>query len=243
MPYIKPGYKARLYPHIQEIARWIVTKAETETGGQDLAWALLRYAGLNILGSCELQINLLAENHIRLCYWMIAVTDGVIMNVKRELKRRKCPQKPDSNLESGFKTLYSRVKGKELGETKYGQTEEPNATESEKPARNLVEGLGGHIENLVEEIMTIVREKPDEKTFMGLCNYSLTTLGPLVVMDVYGKDFNLEWLQILVLFWEEVVEDFYKETAAPYEDIQIELNGNCEVFALIDERLKAATTE
>ena len=221
MPYVKPEYKARLFPLIQEIASCIIAKAGSGEDKQDLAWSLLRYAGTTILAA-TLIVTARTKNEIKLRYWMIAVTDGVIMNVKRELKRRKCPQNASFGLRSGFQNLYNRIK-------------------REKKALNptSLSELFYTINGLAEEIDTIAVEKElDKKTFMGLCNYSLTTLGPLVVMDIYGENFSLEWLQILALFWEKVAEDFYQETAAPYEDAQMKKNGDCEIFALIDNRLK-----
>lgn len=216
-------HKQRLGPHLERIKQLISEKSKREPRGRDIVWTYLRYLGLHLVIDCGLDTNLKMEKQIRLRDWLIAIADGLFMNVSRKLKiRMGFLDLPAHHIEIGHRTWYLVLRGKKLTDT------------SE---------LDQRIEALTREITSISREEPNDIAFVRLCNYSLTILGPLLIMDVYGEDFNNELILFLCFFWTKVAEDFYEESALPYEIAQISHDDDCEVFALIDERLKTAATE
>lgn len=216
MPYIPPEFRLRLKPHLKKIKRCMVANLGTLPENRDAAWAYLRYVGINLIMQCALAANCRLENRIRLRYWALAFAEAVFMHVSRELKRRRKILSPSLELGIGSKGWYTRLKRKELADTS---------------------GLDELIKGLTREIISICEKNPQNIAFVGLCNYSLTTLGPRLMMEVYRRDFNRELVQFLAFFWTKVPEDFYEETAAPYEEKQILINGDCDVFIELERRL------
>lgn len=216
MPYISPELKPLLKLHLKKIKECIVKNIGTNPENRDTAWTYLRHVGINLITQCALAANCRLENRIRWRYWTLAFAEAVCMHMSRELKRRRKILSPSLELGTGFKTLYARLKRKGLADT------------SE---------LDELIESLTREIIYISEKDPENIAFVGLCNYSLTTLGPWLMMEVYGEDFNRELLQFLAFFWSKLAEDFYEESAAPYEEKQIFINGDCEVFIELERRL------
>lgn len=216
MPYISPKLKPRLNPHINEITRCIVERLKAKAEDRENVWLYLRYAGLNLVTLCGLQINLRLENRIRLRYWQTAFAEALFTHVAKKLKRRRKLRKSDIALARGCRNWYARLVVKKLDDT-----------------LELDKGIAG----LVREIVSISNKKPKDLAFFELCNYSLTTLGPRLIMEVYGGDFNQELLQFLAFFWTKVADDFYEESTAPYEKKQMLINGDCEVFAEMERRL------
>lgn len=214
-------HKQHLNPHLERIKQLISEKSKRESRGRDIVWTYLRYLGPHLVMACGLDANLKMENRIRLRDWLIVISDGLFMNIARKLKIRMALPNPLAHTEIGFRAYYSILKRKEL-------TDIPE--------------LDQRIENLTKIITSISREEPNDIAFVRLCNYSLTTLGPLLIMDVYGEDFNHELIQFLCFFWTKVAEDLYEENAVSYEIAQI-LNGNdCEIFTKLEERLKTTGT-
>lgn len=216
MPYIPSGHKPRLRPHLKKIKQCIVKKLGMRPEDRDAAWTYLRHVGVTLIIQCVLAANVRMENRIRLRYWTLAFAEAVFMHMFRELKRRRKILSPSLELGIGSRGWYTRLKRKELADT------------SE---------LDELIDNLTREIISISAQDPQNIAFVELCNYSLTTIGPRLMMEVYKKDFNRELVQFLAFFWTKVAEDFYEETAAPYEDKQILVNGDCGVFAEMERRL------
>ena len=217
-------HKQRLDPHLERIKQLVSEKSKREPRGRDIIWTYLRYLGLHLVMDCGLDTNLKMENRIRLRDWQIAISDGLFMSVSRKLKIKMGLLNPPAHyIEAGHRIWYRTLKSKELTDT------------SE---------LDQRIEKLIREIISISREEPKDIAFVRLCIYSLTTLGPLLIMDIYGKDFNRELIQFLCFFWTKVAEDFYEEAALSDEIAQMLHNDYCsEVFALIDQRLKTTATE
>lgn len=213
-----PEHRQRLDPHLERIKQYVIKKL---AGDRDIVWTYLRYIGLNIVQDCNLDANLQLENAIRLRDWIIIISDGIFMNVARKLKRRMQLLDPPMDMRFGHRILYNTSKRKGL--------------------MNLIE-LDGNIGPLTWEINSISREEPEDIAFVGLCGYSLTSLGPALTMEAYGNDFNRDLIQSLVFFWRKVADDFYEEAATPYEEKQRLINGDCKIFALIDERLKVTAT-
>lgn len=216
MPYIPSEHKPRLKSHLNKIKQCIVTNLGTQPENRDAAWAYLRHVGITLITQCALAANVRLENRVRLRYWTLAFAEAVFMHVSRELKRRRKILSPSLELGTGSKNWYARLKRKDLMDT------------SE---------LDELTQNLTREIISISAEDPENIAFVGLCNYSLTTIGPRLMMEVYKKDFNRELVQFLAFFWTKTAEDFYQEFAAPYEEKQMLVNGDCEVFAEMERRL------
>lgn len=81
--------------------------------------------------------------------------------------------------------------------------------------------LDPHIENLAQEIQRIAEEEKDPLAFAGLFNYTCTKLGLRLLPERRYK-----WIALLVGVFETVKQEFYRRFAGPYEDEQIEKNGD-----------------
>lgn len=215
MPYIPPKHRSRLGLHLEKIQQCIVNLV-AKTEDLDTAWVYLRHVGINLVTDCGLAANIRLENKIRWRYWTLAFVEAICMHLSRELKRRRKLLNPSLELSIGFKALYARLKRKELTDT------------SE---------LDELIEGLTREIMIVSEQDPQNIAFVGLCNYSLTTLGLRLMMKVYGRDFNRELVQFFAFFWTKVAKDFYEESAAPFEEKLMLVYGDCEVFIEMERRL------
>ena len=81
--------------------------------------------------------------------------------------------------------------------------------------------LDGHIEALASEIKKIAGEQNDPHAVAGLLNYSCTKLGLKVIPE------KRYWaIALLAGVFSNISSEFYRRYAAPYEDEQVEKNGD-----------------
>jgi hypothetical protein len=77
-----------------------------------------------------------------------------------------------------------------------------------------------HIEALASEIKKIAQEQNDPHAFAGMLNYSCTRLALQLIPE------KRYWAISLVAgVFRNIGDEFYRRYAAPYEDQQIEKNG------------------
>ena len=81
--------------------------------------------------------------------------------------------------------------------------------------------LDTHIEALAGEIKKIAEEQNDQYAVAGLLNYACTTLGLKVIPE------KRYWAIALIAgVFRNIGDEFYRRYAAPYEDEQIQKNGD-----------------
>lgn len=81
--------------------------------------------------------------------------------------------------------------------------------------------LDPHIEALTKEIQQITKEQNDPHAFAGILNYLCTKLALRLIPE------KRYWTIALVAgIFQNIGEEFYRRYAAPYEDEQIEKNGD-----------------
>lgn len=81
--------------------------------------------------------------------------------------------------------------------------------------------LDEHIEALASEIKKIAGEQNDSHAVAGLLNYSCTKLGLKVIPE------KRYWAIALIAgVFRNIGDEFYRRYAAPYEDEQIQKNGD-----------------
>ncbi len=81
--------------------------------------------------------------------------------------------------------------------------------------------LDAHIDALAKELKAVAAEYGYDGAFAGLLNYACTTLALKVIP---AKRY---WAIALVTgVFKNIADEFYRRFAAPYEDIQIERNGD-----------------
>ena len=81
--------------------------------------------------------------------------------------------------------------------------------------------LDGHIEALASEIKKIAEEQGAPHAVAGLLNYSCTKLGLKVIPE------KRYWAIALIAgVFRNIGDEFYRRYAAPYEDEQIQKNGD-----------------
>lgn len=81
--------------------------------------------------------------------------------------------------------------------------------------------LDPHIEALAKEIQKIGEEQNDAHAFAGMLNYTCTRLALKLMPE------KRYWVVALIAgVFRNIGDEFYRRYAAPYEDEQIEKNGD-----------------
>lgn len=212
MPYIPQRYKNILNSHLEKIRNWIVKISLADPKKRDISFAFLQFLGPALIYNSIMVVSELS----RLRYWMAPDVAGILMNVAWELERKRSLPEPANDLKGGFDEFDRR-----LAIIKTGNTQTLDAL----------------VHDLALAIKNIVLTEEDETAYKEMVNYSLTTLGPDILMDVYRQDFDSQLLQFLVMLWQKTAKNHYHAVIAPYEDAQIIKNGDCEVFTRIERAL------
>src|SRR3989344_5934055 len=90
------------------------------------------------------------------------------------------------------------------------------------------EKLDDSINILAKQIVALSQQE-DEGVFAGLLNYSCTRLALAVIRLRFGH--IRYWLIAIVAgVFSNVSGEFYRRLAAPYEDKQIEKNGDVDLY-------------
>lgn len=81
--------------------------------------------------------------------------------------------------------------------------------------------LDPHIDALADALNTAAQKEGGEGAFAGLLNYACTRLALRVIPERRYK-----WIAMVTGVFENIKQEFYRRFAAPYEDEQIEKNGD-----------------
>lgn len=85
------------------------------------------------------------------------------------------------------------------------------------------------IDELAARIAEVAAESEDPAAFAGLLNYAATRTTLSVVDRRFGR--VRYWIIALVTgTFKNVADEFYRRLAAPYEDKQIEANGDVDLY-------------
>ncbi len=210
MPYIAKKDRRFLNPLIKNIERAIKKTAKSKTDKDVVIWQLLRYTATRLVFTVALDAVARHQGKRTLRYWIIALVDGIFMNVARELKRRLALPSPDGRLMFELFAFEKKL----------------------KPAMKTVvpKKLDKDIDILARKITRIANIYNYDGAFAGLCNYCLSALGPQLIAENHGS--SEKALQKLVHFWHNTADEFYRLVAIPYEDLQIAKpeSGDCDIF-------------
>lgn len=90
------------------------------------------------------------------------------------------------------------------------------------------------IDALAERIVAEAKADGNDAAFAGLLNYGCTRLALQIVRLQFGK--IRYWLIALITgTFQNVAQEFYRRAAAPYEEKQIEKNGDIDLYKAIVE--------
>jgi hypothetical protein len=84
--------------------------------------------------------------------------------------------------------------------------------------------------DLAARIADIARALPDETAFAGLLNYACTSLAMRVIEARFGR-LRYGTIATVTGVLKNVADEFYRRVAAPYEDAQIDKNGDVPLYA------------
>jgi len=90
---------------------------------------------------------------------------------------------------------------------------------------------------LADRIAQLAGEMPEETAFAGLLNYACTCLAMRVLESRFGR-IRYGTIATITGVFKNVADEFYRRVAAPYEDRQIEANGDVAQFEAAAKRLR-----
>ena len=85
------------------------------------------------------------------------------------------------------------------------------------------------IRELSERIAELAHRMPEETAFAGLLNYACTSLAMRVIEARFGQ-IRYGTIATVTGVFKNVADEFYRRVATPYEDRQIETNGDLPWF-------------
>jgi hypothetical protein len=85
------------------------------------------------------------------------------------------------------------------------------------------------IRELANRLSEVARSLPEETAFAGLLNYACTSLAVEVVHARFGR-LRYGILATVTGVLQNVADEFYRRVAVPYEDKQIEKNGDVPLY-------------
>lgn len=91
--------------------------------------------------------------------------------------------------------------------------------------------LDGLIDELAERLVQEAEGMDHEAAFAGLLNYACTSLTLRIVRRRFGRLHY--WLIALITgTFHNIADEFYRRLGASYEDRQIELNGDVDLYEI-----------
>ena len=91
------------------------------------------------------------------------------------------------------------------------------------------EKLDPLIDQLADNIVSQAKQQDYDAAFAGMLNYASTRLALKVIRVQFGKP--RYWLIATVIgVFKNIADEFYRRLAAPYEDKQIEKNGDVDLY-------------
>lgn len=215
MPYIRQEDRALLDPQIKNLQAKV--SVLNLSGDFSVAWGYARYACLEILSRSSLKA---AEQYCgikNIQYWLIAQQCGIVSTIGREYHRRIVMEKKLQMVPLNLQNI-SRA----------------------DPSDVLM--LGQEIDDIVNAISTIAGPKENnyEGSYCSLVGYVLTELVPRILvdaLDLQKVEFNHITLVVIDFFWMILGGEVYIKLAQDYEDGQMNLNGDVEVYSFLGNRL------
>jgi hypothetical protein len=99
------------------------------------------------------------------------------------------------------------------------------------------EALDPAIRELSRCLVELARTMPEESAFAGLLNYACTSLAMQVVEGRFGR-IRYGTIATVTGVFKNIADEFYRRVAAPYEDRQIEANGDVPLYEAYLKRSK-----
>ena len=216
MPYAYKKDRVQLDPLVRNLELAIRAAAKGTKGNMAL-WQYLRYSALRVVRTTAMDSTKRHLGRDVLRYWIVAIGDGIFMNIGRELTRRLALPDPDAERATAYAAFERSL-----------QRSKP------ENRRELDEA----IDALAREITKIANVYNYDGAFAGLCNYCLSSVGPLIA-GTHG--FSEANMQKLVYFWCGTANEFYRVIGIPYEDEQIAKPeiGDCAIFISLLKKLSA----
>ncbi|MDD3434416.1 MAG: hypothetical protein BWY48_00292 [Parcubacteria group bacterium ADurb.Bin305] len=91
-----------------------------------------------------------------------------------------------------------------------------------------------YIDQLADKIVEESKNENYDAAFAGLLNYSCTKLALQVIYKRFGK--LRYWLVAIVSgVFNNIGEEFYRRLAAPYENKQIQKNGDVDLYSQFEK--------
>jgi hypothetical protein len=85
------------------------------------------------------------------------------------------------------------------------------------------------IRALAERLSDVARSMPEETAFAGLLNYACTSLAIEVVHARFGR-LRYGVIATVTGVFKNIADEFYRRVVVPYEDQQIEKNGDLPLY-------------
>lgn len=93
------------------------------------------------------------------------------------------------------------------------------------------------IDALADKIVSRSKDQEGKAAFAGLLNYSCTRLALKVIKLRFGK-IRYWIIATTVGTFKNIADEFYRRVGVPYEDKQIEKNGDVDLYEEFSEELK-----
>lgn len=94
------------------------------------------------------------------------------------------------------------------------------------------------IDKLAEQIVEEANTDQTEAAYAGLMNYTCTRLAMAVIKLKFGK--LRYWIIATTTgVFHNIADEFYRRMGIPYEDAQIEKNGDVDLYAEFAKEMKA----
>jgi hypothetical protein len=91
------------------------------------------------------------------------------------------------------------------------------------------QALDPSIRELAGRVAELARAMPEETSFAGLLNYACSSLAIQVLEARFGR-IRYGTIATVTGVFKNVADEFYRRVAGPYEDRQIEANGDLPLY-------------
>lgn len=95
--------------------------------------------------------------------------------------------------------------------------------------------LDPHVRALAERIAELAAAMPEETAFAGLLNYACSSLAMQVIETRFGR-IRYGTIATVTGVFKNIADEFYRRIAGPYEDRQIEANGDLPEYQAAGKR-------
>ena len=93
--------------------------------------------------------------------------------------------------------------------------------------------LAPAISELAERLSQIAAPMPEETAFAGLLNYACTSLAMEVIQKRFGR-LRYGIIATVTGVFRNIGDEFYRRIAIPYEERQVEKNGDLLLYQLYE---------